>query len=52
MHLIYHSSHGKFLKAGNSQNRLCWIRTTSQVAGPSTNKIKKTKEKEKEKELK
>ena len=33
MRLIYHSPHGKFLKAGNSQNRLCWNRTTSQVAG-------------------
>ena len=30
--LIYHSSYGNFLEAGNWQNPLCWIRTTSQVA--------------------
>ncbi len=30
--LIYHSSCGKFLEAVNSQNPLCWIRCTSQVA--------------------
>ena len=30
--LIYHSSYGKFLEAVNSQNPLCWIRRTSQVA--------------------
>ena len=30
--LICHSSYGKFLEAGNWQNPLCWIRTTSQVA--------------------
>jgi len=30
--LIYNSSYENFLEAGNSQNPLCWIRTTSQVA--------------------
>ena len=30
--LINHSPFGNFLEAGNSQNPLCWIRTTSQVA--------------------
>ena len=30
--LIFHSSYGKFLEAVNSQNPLCWIRCTSQVA--------------------
>ena len=32
--LIYHLSYGKFLEAVNSQNPLCWIRCTSQVAPP------------------
>ena len=30
--LIYNSSYGNFLEAGNSQNPLSWIWTTSQVA--------------------
>ena len=30
--LMYHSPYEIFLEAGNSQNPLCWIRTTSQVA--------------------
>ena len=34
--LIYNSSYENFLEAGNSQNPLCWIRTTSQVAGGSS----------------
>ena len=32
INLTYHSSYGKFLEAVNSQNPLCWIRCTSQVA--------------------
>ena len=30
--LIHHSPYGNFVEAGNWQNPLCWIRTTSQVA--------------------